>query len=153
MNITITPEMIIFSLTALVCVVATSITVVGMMLIMRDTSKLSEVPSRLSRIENLVQTVGVNFQLSQLEENFTNMLREQQSSMTPPTGPQGKTMYRSADGKYVANSPSELFEKMANDPGYGINHHDIEVLRKFFENIIEEDSQQEDDDDGDNMLE
>lgn len=70
--------------------------------------------------------------------NITNILLSGGPSPEPT-----KKIYRSADGKYEANSLEELIQKMANDPKAGLTDDELEALKKMFEQIEYDDLEDE----------
>ena len=95
-----------------------------MLLISRDTNKISEILSRVWSIETNVS-------------ELTSAVRSDISS--------APTTWQSADGKYQASSFEELIAKMAADPNSGLAQEDIDAINRIFGQISHDDSE----DDGD----
>lgn len=72
-------------------------------------------------------------------DNMANLLTELNAIAQGDSAPR----YKSADGRYAADSMEELISKMANDPESSLTDDDVEALKKIFEQIIDE---EEDDD-------
>lgn len=133
-------------------IIALSLTVVFALLTLASTAffallestRLMSIDVRLSQLQHIVSMVQSAIQISDMEESLNDVLSDVQSNngnMMPPPG--GKIVYRSADGKYTANSPNELLEKMINDPSSGINPNDVESLKRFFERMSLDDDDDE----------
>jgi hypothetical protein len=114
--------------------------------VLRNTSPISEINQRTSVIEQLLRTLANNVQITNMENSFNEILEEQQEKQ--PSMP--KTMFRSTDGKYTADSMEKLLMMMANDPGSGIDPNDIEALKRLFEQISKEVDDDDEDDSMDN---
>lgn len=131
------------------------ITILFQAIIVKEIAKIPELVSRVHKIEHLVQTMSTNIQMGQMEESFNQILKDSSSPQQLPPGliagssGNGKILYRSADGKHTASSLEELFEKMVQDPTSGINKHDLESLKKLFEQINQEIQPEEETDEDD----
>ncbi len=110
--------------------------------------QVSDIHNRLYRIEYIIQQLMTNIQMNQMENSFTDMIKEgsAQDIQNPRAGT-GATIFRSLDGKHVANSLEELLEKMSSDPSTGLTFKDAASLRKFFEQITQDSEPLDDDDD------
>lgn len=113
------------------------LTVMGLtallIVVYKDTSKLDNINSSINKIGQIVTSIAVNIQMNHMERQMGEAIKEQSG------GPfSRKTVYRSVDGKHVADSPEELFKKMADDPSSNILSKDLESLKKFFEQISSE---------------
>lgn len=106
----------------------------------RDISKLSDIPIKLSKIEYIIQQMHTNTQINQVESSYTNMLQQMAGEQPPPV------LFKSLDGKHTATSVRELFEKMASDPNSDMSIKDMSALKKFFEQISENIESLDDDD-------
>lgn len=69
----------------------------------------------LHHLEFMIQQIAINLQ--------NKFIRDE-----------GRVIYRTPDGKHIANSPEELIQKIMNDPDY--NSPDQENLKKFFERFL-----------------
>ena len=115
-----------------------------LVLVYKDTSKLDNMSANINKIGQLVTSIAVNMQMNHMERQMGEAIKEQSG------GPfSRKTVYRSVDGKHVADSPEELFKKMADDPSSNILPKDLESLKKFFEQISSEVENIDFDDDND----
>jgi hypothetical protein len=85
-------------------------------LVSRDTTKTPEVVNRVSNIEKLVERLAAD------------VTAERSSPMTE--------VWRTADGKYEANSFEELLTKMAQDPETPLSSDEIESIKSIFEKIM-----------------
>ena len=115
-------------------------------IIVHNATKLNEINTRSFKIEHQLALLSTNMQMSQMENSFEEMMRDNQKSNK--NGP--KAIFRTADGKYVAGSLKELFEKMTSDPHSPIDKGELEALKKIFDQIsseIENDDDDEDDED------
>ena len=114
-------------------------------IIVHNATKLTEINSRSFKIEHQLAVLSTNMQMSQMENSFDEMMEDQQKSNKG--GP--KAIFRTADGKYVAGSLKELFEKMTSDPHSPIDKSEIEALKKIFDQISSDIENDDDEDDED----
>lgn len=107
-----------------------------MVLISRDTTKIPEVVMRLSHIESLVGELTSDIR--------AEISASQASEMAHP---RLQELWRTADGKYEAESFEALLSKMADDPNSPLSPQEIEAIQSVFEKIMgvqdEDDDQEE----------
>ena len=111
-----------------------------LVLVLRDSTKLPEINSRLFKVEQMLQSLIGNVQMSQMEDSFNEALKEQNESSS-----HAKRIYRSADGKYEADSVDKLLMMMVNDPHSSVDPNDLEALKRIFEQITKNIENDEDD--------
>lgn len=116
--------------------------------------QVDDTHNRLYRVEYIIQQLMQNIQMNQMENSFTDIIKDGAGQDSKPDIKQalasGNVIFRSIDGKHVANSLEELMEKMSSDPDSGITFKDAALLRKFFEQITQ-DSEPLDDEDDDTL--
>ena len=98
----------------------------SVLLVSRDTVKIPEILSRLTKTEDLITHLS-----SEVNAEVAN------SGM--------KEVWKSHDGKYTADSFEELLAMMANDPEGPLSEEEITAIKSVFEKITGE----PDDDDED----
>jgi hypothetical protein len=93
------------------------LTTIGFILFMsRDTTRIPEIVSRLTNIENLTQQLSSDVSAEQM-----NGFQE---------------LWATPDGKYKASSFEELISKMASDPNGPLSQEEIDAIRSAFDKIL-----------------
>lgn len=114
---------------ALMLVMLFGILFIAILLMFKDTSKISEINSRLVNVEMLAQQLVTDVGL---ELNNSNT-----------------QIWRSADGKYQSDSFEGLLRQMSADPSGPLSKDEIETIKSVFDKIM----QMPDDDDDDQSVE
>lgn len=97
-----------------------------MLLMSRDTVRIPEILSRLTRTEDVITTLAKDLDA---DLNYSGNMKE---------------IWKSSDGKYVANSFEELLSMMANDPDGPLSPDEIATIKSIFEKIIDDDKNDDD---------
>jgi hypothetical protein len=84
----------------------------------RDTTRIPELISRLTNVENLTQQLASDVNAEQL--NMGGM----------------QEIWRTPDGKYQADSFEGLVSKMANDPEGPLSPDEIDTIKSLFNKIL-----------------
>ena len=114
---------------ALMMVMLFGILFIAILLMSKETSKISEINSRLVNVEMLSQQLVTDVGL---ELNNANT-----------------QIWRSADGKYQADSFEGLLRQMSTDPSGPRSKDEIETIKSVFDKIM----QMPDEDDEDQSME
>ena len=114
---------------ALMMVMLFGILFIAILLMSKETSKISEINSRLVNVEMLSQQLVTDVGL---ELNNANT-----------------QIWRSADGKYQADSFEGLLRQMSTDPSGPLSKDEIETIKSVFDKIM----QMPDEDDEDQSME
>lgn len=87
-------------------------------LISRDTTKIPELVTRVTNIEKLAEQLA------------SDVIAERDSPISE--------VWRTADGKYEAESFEELLTQMAQDPNTPLSREEIDSIKSIFEKIMGE---------------
>jgi CHASE3 domain sensor protein len=99
----------------------------SILLVSRDTTRIPEVLSRLTKTEELITKLSTDVNV-ELKDNGNI-----------------SEIWKSADGKYTANSFEELLAMMANDPEGPLTADEINAIKSVFEKITGDHDDDEDD--------
>jgi hypothetical protein len=111
----------------IVSLAASGVLFATLLLVSRDTTRIPELLSRLTKTEELITKLSADVNL-QIDDN--NNMSE---------------IWKSADGKYTAGSFEELLSMMAGDPDGPLTPDEINAIKSVFEKITGESNDDDDD--------
>lgn len=85
--------------------------------------------SQLNSLQYSNKITELNNEIRDLHSMITSLITDEDLN---------NKLFRTADGKYIANSFEELIDKMANDPDGPLTNDEIDAIRSVLNKIIQE---------------
>lgn len=139
------------SITEVILVVSLVINVFSIIILFINFINVMNMKIQIQQMHvGLSTTLGKLFAIEQtlnkIGNGFTEFIRLTEDMLDSVNGPNGKVLYKTTDGKYVANTVDELIDKIKNDGNSDeyFSDEELDKLKKMFD--PEEDLNDDDED-------